>query len=963
MQKCRESPFYVRQQLKARDLNMEDLFASQTQANHCVNPKPVTCLGLLFENGEARRAHFTEELRKKLQDPEFREIVGFPIGSEEEILNLSDPPYYTACPNPWIADFIAEWEGQKPKQHEDFHYHREPFAADVSEGKNDPIYNAHSYHTKVPHKAIMRYILHYTQPGDIVFDGFCGTGMTGVAAQLCGNREAVMSLGYQVKLDGTILQEDTTEDGKKVWTPFSKIGIRRVSINDLSPAATLIASGYNLTSEALEFPRLAKKLLGEFNREYGWMYETIDPETEETCAIDFTIWSEIFTCPHCAGELEFWDLAWNEESGTLSEQPTCSHCSAEVSKRDLVRRTTSYYDKAVKETRTKQVLRPVEIHYQHKGLKKTKEPDANDLLVLEKIERLLDAVEFPTELIMFVPEGEEWGDLYRGYHGGISRAHDFHLERQLVAFSLLWKMVDGLPTEEMKRLWRFTLQSLLVSFTRRNRFLKNAYSQVNRALSGTLYIGSTVSEPSPTYVLTGKIKRFGGAIPKSSSSVTITTQSLASVQIPEGSLDYVFIDPPFGDNLPYAELNFLWEAWLRVFTNSRQDAVVSGKQRKDLAIYTNMMTDCLKNVYRGLKAGRWVTVEFHNSKNSVWTAIQEALGRAGFIIADVSVLDKGMKTKKQLHAKAVDKDLVISAYKPNVGLEQRFQLEAGTEEGVWDFIRAHLQQLPVFILKDGVGQTIAERQQVLLFDRMVAFHVQRGVSVPLSAGDFYQGLAQRFPERDGMYFLPDQVPEYDRKRLTSRELLQLDLFVSDEASAIQWLKQQLVRKPQSFQELQPQFMRETQGGWQKYEQPLELSVLLEQNFLRYDTKGIVPEQIHGYLSTNWKELRNLTKDDPALINKARDRWYVPDPNKAGDLEKLREKALLKEFEDYKEGKKTLKVFRLEAVRAGFKKAWQERDYAVIVSVADKIPNNVLEEDSKLLMWYDQAVTRMGGNDA
>ncbi len=65
---------------------------------------------MTFESEEARRAHFTEELRKKLQDPEFRKIEGFPIGSDEDILNLSDPPYYTACPNPWIADFIAEWE-------------------------------------------------------------------------------------------------------------------------------------------------------------------------------------------------------------------------------------------------------------------------------------------------------------------------------------------------------------------------------------------------------------------------------------------------------------------------------------------------------------------------------------------------------------------------------------------------------------------------------------------------------------------------------------------------------------------------------------------------------------------------------------------------------------------------------------------------------------------------------------
>ena len=170
---------------------------------------------------------------------------------------------------------------------------------------------------------------------------------------------------------------------------------------------------------------------------------------------------------------------------------------------------------------------------------------------------------------------------------------------------------------------------------------------------------------------------------------------------------------------------------------------------------------------------------------------------------------------------------------------------------------------------------------------MVAFHVQRGVTVPLSAAEFYAGLVQRFSERDGMYFLPEQVAEYDKKRMTVREVLQLQLFVTDESSAIQWLKQQLIKKPQTFQELHPQFLKEI-GGWQKHEKPLELSELLEQNFLRYDGKGEVPSQIHSYLSTNFKELRNLPKDDESLRAKGKDRWYVPDPNKAGDLEKLRE---------------------------------------------------------------------------
>jgi hypothetical protein len=426
-------------------------------------------------------------------------------------------------------------------------------------------------------------------------------------------------------------------------------------------------------------------------------------------------------------------------------------------------------------------------------------------------------------------------------------------------------------------------------------------------------------------------------------------------------MDYVFVDPPFGDNLPYAKLNFIWEAWLRITTALSTEAIVSTTQGKSTLDYGRLMSSSFKEVYRVLKPGRWMTVEFHNSRNSIWSAIQEAIGSAGFVIADIRVLDKGdVLTKKQFTgANAVNRDLVISGYKPNGGLEDRFKLIAGTVDGAWDFVRAHLKQLPVFVSKDGQAEVIAERQNFMLFDRMVAFHVQRGVTVPLSAAEFYQGLVGRFPERDGMFFLPEQAAEYDKKRMTVKEVIQLDLFVIDESSAIQWLKRQLTKKPQTFQELHPQFMKEI-GGWEKHERPLELSELLEQNFLRYDCSGDVPSQIHSYLSTNFKELRNLPKDDESLRAKAKDRWYVPDPNKAGDLEKLRERMLMRVFQEYMESKqRKLKVFRLEAVRAGFKKAWQERNYQIIIDVAKKIPEDVLQEDPKLLMWYDQAITRKG----
>jgi DNA modification methylase len=922
----------------------------------------VECLGMTFPDDEKRREYFLAKLRENLQDPEFRKIEGFPIGSDEDILALSDPPYYTACPNPFIADFIKHYgkpyDPSKP-------YSREPFAADVSEGKNDPIYNAHSYHTKVPHKAIMRYILHYTEPGDVIFDGFCGTGMTGVAAQLCGDQNAVESLGYKVAQDSSVVDEK----GEGI----SVLGSRYSILNDLSPAASFIAANYNLPIDVGSFQKAAHNLLDRFGKDWGWMYETRHPSGKTKGPLNYTVWSDVFLCSQCQGEIVFWDVA--VEQGDVKDTAFCPHCNSEVSKSNLDRSTTTVMDTALGKPVQKARQVPVLINYSIGKTKHEKTPDEDDLDVLRRIEKVAIEDWYPTKRI------DEDIDLWyeRDYRAlGIYSVDGFFMRRSLVMVAWFKREIEAISSKDRRLghfLW-FWFQSVLMGFSRLNRYLKNAFSQVNRILSGTLYVGAMQSEVSPGYSLEGKISRLSVFSAISQRSTVVSTSSTARAGLPDSSLDYIFVDPPFGSNIIYSDLSIVWESWLRLFTNTGQEAVVHRRKKSrafTLENYTEMMCECFAVMYRALKPARWITVEFHNSKNSVWTAIQEALTRAGFVIADVRTLDKQMQTFKQVTAAgAVKQDLVISAYKPNGGFEERFKLEAGTEEGVWDFVRTHLKQLPVFVSKDGKSEVIAERQDYLLFDRMVAFHVQRGVTVPLSAAEFYAGLAQRFSERDGMYFIPEQVAEYDKKRMTVKDVETPEFMPIDEFSAIRWLQRLLRSKPQTFQEIHPQFIRDL-AGWQKHEKPLELSELLEQNFLRYDGRGEVPSQIHSYLSTNFKELRNLPKGDESLRGKGKDRWYVPDPNKAGDLEKLRERSLLKEFEDYlpaatdaaqarrASSQKRLKVFRLEAVRAGFKKAWQGREYATIITVARKIRENVLQEDPKLLMWYDQAVTRMGGD--
>jgi DNA modification methylase/rubredoxin len=926
----------------------------------------VSCLGMTFESDEARRQYFTDKLREKLKDPEFRKIEGFPIAQDEDILALSDPPYYTACPNPWIADFISEWQTEKAQNSgkDDALYDRKPFAADVSEGKNDPIYNAHSYHTKVPHKAIMRYILHYTGPGDIVFDGFCGTGMTGVAAQLCGDRSTVESLGYKVQNDGTILQEESDANGKSVWKPFSKLGARKAILNDLSPAATFIAYNYNAPVDVVEFQKEASRILKEVEAECGWMYETTDPHSGAKGKINYTVWSDVFVCPNCSNEVIFWKAAVDSEASKIKAEFPCPHCNALLNKDRMGRAWVSKFDKAVNQTirQAKQV--PVLIKYFVGKRRYEKEPDAQDIALIQKVEESLIPYWFPTDRM---PEGDE---SRRNDDIGMTHVHHFYTKRNLWVLAAFRKRV--------RKQDLLVFQSVAATLcSRLSRY--NMGRRGNGPLSGTLYVSSLNAESNCFLAATGKISDFTNAF-RGAGNCSMHCTSLTEKNTVLSMVDYVFTDPPFGGNLMYSELNFLWESWLKVFTSNKSEAIENNTQGKGLFQYQRLMSDCFYQYYSVLKPGRWMTVEFHNSQNRVWNAIQEALQRAGFVVADVRTLDKQQGTFKQIMASAsVKQDLIISAYKPVEGLEERFKLQAGTEQGVWDFVREHLKQLPVVVISTGAKriETVAERQAYLLFDRMVAFHVQRGVSVPLSAAEFYAGLAQRFSERDSMWFLPEQVVEYDRKRMSTLSITQPDMFVLDEATAIQWLRQKLTNRPQTFQEIHPQYMKEI-AGWQKHEKSLELIHLLEQNFIKFDDNSPIPSRIVSWLKRSEKyrplinqtETTDLTTNNATLLAAAKDRWYVPDPNKQIDLERIREKALLKEFDEYKAGtsgagtsgaKKTasqkLKVFRIEAVRAGFKKAYQDHDYQTIISVAKRIQENVLQEDDKLLMWYDQALTR------
>lgn len=151
-----------------------------------------------------------------------------------------------------LADFLTRHV--KPYDAGADDYERPAFAADIKEGKHDPVYSAHSYHTKVPPRSIIPYILHYTRPGDVVLDPFCGSGMTGVAAQMCASPPSDLLDQYRELTD--------------------RVGERACILNDLSPAACHIAYNYNTPVDVAALQREFGRIKDAVEDEFDWLYET-----------------------------------------------------------------------------------------------------------------------------------------------------------------------------------------------------------------------------------------------------------------------------------------------------------------------------------------------------------------------------------------------------------------------------------------------------------------------------------------------------------------------------------------------------------------------------------------------------------------------------------------------------------------------------------------------------------------
>ena len=648
----------------------------------------------------------------------------------------------------------------------------------------------------------------------------------------------------------------------------------------------------------------------------GWMFKTKHTNGEDA-DINYVLWSDVLICPNCGSEIVFWNDAVDIENGKILDKFYCKCCQSELSKSDCDKAVRSDFSKlsgTVLQT-TKKV--PVLINYTYNGKRYTKAFDNNDIGVISKIESLEAPSIFPHEVVY---EGDE---LKRAKRDGIEYFFQYYTRRTLEVLSFI---KANLPHPIFHFL--ITKHAFLNTILYRYTYMNGCWGAGGGPMSGTLYVPSLFKELNIIRQLEDLIDwRDKVDITDVNGNVIISTQSSTSLsQIPNASVDYIFIDPPFGSNFSYSELNALSENWLGVKTQNSTECIINTSQHKDFISYQNIMSECLKEFYRVLKPGKWMTVEFSNTSAAVWNSIQTAISTAGFCVVGVNTLDKKKGSFKAVTTTtAVKQDLIISCFKPTEQLLYKFENEA-SETNVWDFIDELLSRLPVHLEHSNKTTAVVERSPKILYDRLISFYIQHGFPVPLNAQEFQVGLREHYAERDGMYFSPSQAAKYDELRKRTDGFQASLFFVDSEQGGIAWLNNELSTS-QTYQDLQPKWMQAI-NGVRKGDILPELMQILEENFIK-ESDG---------------------------------KWRKPNLQDDVDLAALRHKALMREFKVYVEvaqkprGK--IKEARLEALRAGFKQRYQDKDFATIVAVGDRIPQNLLTEDDQLLQFYEIASSRV-----
>lgn len=580
--------------------------------------------------------------------------------------------------------------------------------------RGGPLFNAFPYPTKISPETIALFIASHTSPGALVLDCFGGSGTTGLGAILCACPTDDM------RAEASRLDLDVS------WGP------RRAVLYELGVLGAFISEMLCHPPDPNEFSEAAESLLAEVRDEWAWLYRCRDPKGEMG-EIRYVVWSDVLVCPKCGEEGSLWDGCVRRSPAAISGIFQCPHCQRESATDQCTRVRHPVRDRLLEQDRTERKRIQAWVYGQTDGQTWSRLSDSTD----NEFQERTNATPLP-ECVPVTPV--PWGDLHRsGYHEGMSHLHHFYTRRNLLAFSALWQKVDSFPVrlQPALRFWVLSYNSAHSTIMTRVVAKKGQDDLVvTSAQPGVLYVSGLPVEKNIFAGVQRKIGTMARAFAVThgyGDVVEIRNASCLNLDLPKGSVDYVFTDPPFGGNIPYSEVNSLNEAWLGQTTDPADEAIVSPHQGKSVEDYQELLQRAFAEAYRVLRPEGYATVVFHSASAQVWNALRNACEQPGFGVVDTSVLDKTQGSFKQVRtAGAVKGD-------PLILLSKTPSTTQADESEVWAVASDLIDQA---LRSQDPGEATPQR----LYSRLVAHYLQARQDVPIDAGAFYRLLPRRHEE-------------------------------------------------------------------------------------------------------------------------------------------------------------------------------------------------------------------------
>lgn len=566
-------------------------------------------------------------------------------------------------------------------------------------------YNTFAYPTKISPESIAVYIAMHTKPGDTILDVFGGSGSTGIAALMCEHPTESMEL-FSRKFN---LNPE--------W------GARNAILYEIGKYGAFASQVMANPPAQKEFTDTAKKLLNTIDTELS-LYSTLDAEGNPS-VIRHVIYSDIYSCCQCGKEFTYFEGMVRYNPLRIDGEGICPHCGSKRKSSEFSNVIEEVYDELLGKFIQRRKRVPVRV-YGQTGLNKwVREADDIDIEQINSIDSLNYPHNYKAQEIV-------WGELYRsGYHQGISHLHHFYTKRNFLVMYSLWERAG-----EFKPRVRDAIRLLLLSYNAAHATLmtrvvvkKNSKDFVlTSAQSGVLYISSLPVEKNIISGIRRKLKSFEEAftyLSTCSGHIDIINSSSTNLTQKDNSIDYIFTDPPFGDFIPYAEVNQINELWLGKPTNRSEEIIISQSQKKNVSCYQKMMTEVFTEMNRVLKKDAFATIVFHASKAMIWNALSKAYSDAGFFVEAVTSLEKSQASFKQIVSKgSVQGDPLILISK-----------------GKGECSSLHSQTiLDEIIDNNNLNTTKSERQ---IYAKYVSKCLELGVSIDFDAKKAYAYIASK----------------------------------------------------------------------------------------------------------------------------------------------------------------------------------------------------------------------------